>query len=324
VALAGALLVTLATPATWPLALGAFLLRGGIVLVVLPIIVLPTPVGLANALGPVVTSIALGSVTGPMIAAGTAVALGIVAILLGGAWLAATLEAEAIRIVSLDEDVAGLRPGPERSAGHRVALRILVARLIAHVPLLIAFAWGSVRLVSVAYRELTSPFDVVTPIAVRVLRATPEVIAAVIVAWMIGEIIGAMAARRIVLDGDGVRRSLTGAIRTALRRPIATLARFWGPTLILLAVLVPAALAVATAWTTAADALGAGDDLLGAFVAVAALVLSWTVGLLLLSVVCGWRAAEWTVAEVGRAGTFGGSADSRPGDWRPDPTSATL
>ena len=206
VALIGALLVTLATPATWPLALGAFLLRGGILLVVVPIVVLPTPVGLANAFGPLVTAIALGSVTGSMIAAGGAAVLAVVALLFGGAWLAAALEAETIRIVALDEDLAARRPGRELSARRGVSLRILVARLVALVPLLLAFAWGSVRLVSVAYRELTSPFDVVTPIAIRVLRETPEVIAAVVVAWMIGEIVGAMAARRIVLDGDGVGR----------------------------------------------------------------------------------------------------------------------
>ena len=33
------------TPATWPLALAAFLVRGGVVLVAVPIVVLPTPVG---------------------------------------------------------------------------------------------------------------------------------------------------------------------------------------------------------------------------------------------------------------------------------------
>ena len=112
-ALIGALLVTLATPATWPLALGAFLIRGGILLVVVPVVVLPTPVGLANAFGPLVTAIALGSVTGSMIAAGGAAVLAVVALLFGGAWLAAALEAEAIRIVALDEDLAARRPGRE-------------------------------------------------------------------------------------------------------------------------------------------------------------------------------------------------------------------
>ena len=45
-----ALLVTLATPATWPLALATFLVRGGVILVLLPIVVLPTTVGLGNTL----------------------------------------------------------------------------------------------------------------------------------------------------------------------------------------------------------------------------------------------------------------------------------
>ncbi len=290
----------------------------------MPVVVLPTPVGLANAFGPLVTAIALGSVTGATIAAGGVVALAAVALLFGVAWLAAALEGEAIRIVSLDEDLAARRPGRERPARRGVSLRILIARMIALVPLLIALAWGSVRLVSVAYRELTSPFDVVTPIAIRVLRETPEVIAAVIVTWMIGEIVGASAARRIVLDGDGVGRALAGAIRTGLRHPVATLARFWGPALVLLAVLVPFAFAAETAWTAAANVLDGADDPLSAFIAVVVLVLLWTVGLLLLSVVCAWRAAVWTVAEVTREGTFGGSTDSRPGDWRPDQTSATL
>jgi hypothetical protein len=126
------------------------------------------PARYSSELEKLVTAIALGSVTGPMIAAGGAAAVGIVVLLVVGAWLAAALEAEATRIVALDEDVAALRMGPRRSAGHPVAPRILVVRLIADVPLLIAVAWGSVRLVSVAYRELTSPFDVVTPIALRI------------------------------------------------------------------------------------------------------------------------------------------------------------
>ena len=54
-ALTRALLATLATPVTWPLALAAFLLRGGILVFTLPILVLPTPVGLGNVLAPTIT-----------------------------------------------------------------------------------------------------------------------------------------------------------------------------------------------------------------------------------------------------------------------------
>jgi hypothetical protein len=324
VALVGALLVTLATPSTWPLALGAFLLRGGLLLVVLPIVVLPTPVGLATGLGPIVTDIALGTVTPAIVAIGAVLLLIVMAWLLAGGWLAAALEAEAVRLVAGVDTVADAPGRPGRPRGSRVAARVLVARLIADVPLGLALAWGSVRVVSVAYRELTSPFDVATPIALRVLRATPEVIVAVVLAWMIGEILGSIAARRIVLDRDSVRSALVGAVRTTLRHPVATLGRFWGPTAVLVMIVVLAGLAAATAWQATADALDGAGDPPSAFVAVLVLVSVWVAALVVLGVACAWRAAVWTIAEAAREGTFGGSTDSRPGDWRSDPTSATL
>ena len=73
-ALIGALLATLRTPATWPLALAAFLIRGGIVLVLVPIVVLPTTVGIGNVFGPALASIAFGSVSGELV--GMAVVVG--------------------------------------------------------------------------------------------------------------------------------------------------------------------------------------------------------------------------------------------------------
>ena len=59
-------------------------------------------------------------------------------------------------------------------------------------------------------------------------------------------------------------------------------------------------------------------------VTVVAFVGLWIVGLLLIGVVCAWRAAIWTVLEVAGEGTFGGSADRRPGHWRLGRSSATL
>ena len=51
-------------------------------------------------------------------------------------------------------------------------------------------------------------------------------------------------------------------------------------------------------------------------VSVVLFVAVWVVGLGLTAVVCAWRAAVWTVAGVLARGTFGGSSDRRPGDWR--------
>jgi hypothetical protein len=59
-ALGASLLAVLATPASWVLALLSFLLRGGIVLVLLPVVTVPSAVGLGNVLGPALTDLVLG------------------------------------------------------------------------------------------------------------------------------------------------------------------------------------------------------------------------------------------------------------------------
>jgi hypothetical protein len=323
-ALTEALLVTLATPTTWPLALAGFLIRGGIILVALPIVVLPTPVGLGNVVAPSLTSIAFGSVSVEVLVVTTAVLVGALAWLVAGGWLAAALEAEGTRIVALDTDLTTRRAGPVTPTTGRMAARILAARLLANIPLGLVLAWGSTRLVLVAYHELTSPLDVSSPIVLRVLRGAPEVVVAIVVAWMIGQMVGALAARRIVLARAGVAGALRSALVTCLRHPLSTLADFWIPTCILVAALVPSAIATGSATGAAGAVLDEPDDPVRVLTAVLSLVLLWIVGLLLASVVCAWRAAVWTVADVARDGTFGGSADRRPGDWRSDRSSANL
>jgi hypothetical protein len=330
VALGRGLLVTLATPSTWLLALAAFLIRGGILLLVVPIIVIPTPVGLGNVFGPTLTAIALGQMPVDAVVGATLVALAIVTWLVAGGWLAAALEAEAARLVVAENEAAdgGLRrvtrPDADVSAGGRHdAGRILAARLVAAVPFVLALVWASFRLVITAYSELTNPRDTSTPIVLRVLVARPEVVAAIVLTWMAWEIVGAIAARRIVLAGDGVGRSLVAAAGECLRHPFSVLARFWIPTLVLAVVIVPSAAALAAVWSTTGDALDDGDPV-RILVAVVALVLLFSVGLVLLSVVCAWRAAIWTIAETLRQRTFGASIDGRSGDWRGEGSSATL
>jgi hypothetical protein len=209
------------------------------------------------------------------------------------------------------------------SAG-RVAVRILAARLVACVPLAVVLALGSIRLVFLTYRELTSPFDVSTPITLRVLRGAPEVVIAIVLAWMLAEIVGAVAARRITLSDAHVREALTGAVSVLVREPLSSLARFVIPAAVLLVVLVPAAVAAGAAWEAVGTVLSEAVDPLPSLLTVIVFVGLWTVGLVLVAVVCAWRAAIWTVAEVAGKGTFGGSTDRRPGHWRVVRSSATL
>ena len=343
-ALTGALLATLATPATWPLAFAAFLLRGGILLVTIPIVVLPTPVGLGNVLAPWITPLALGSITPAFVA----VSAGTIVIVLGwlviGGWTAAALEAEGARIVARHEAIAlsgahavgmapaagvapAAAPDPEGEGGvrpARIAARIVAVRFIAYLPLALALAWASVRFVWTAYLELTNPSDASISIMFRVIRSSPDVLAVLVIAWTVGEMIGAVAARRIALEGDGIIAGLRVAVRTCVRRPLVSVVRFWLPTLVLVAVIVPSALAAASSWVAVGTVLRDGSDALQVLVAVLGFVTIWIVGLVLGAIVCAWRAAVWTVADLLERRTFGGSSDRRPGDWRADPSSANV
>lgn len=307
-ALSGALLITLATPATWPLALAAFLLRGGLLLVVLPIVVLPSPVGLGNLLAPTLMTLVLGgSSVGVVLLIGT-LALALAVWVVVGGLIAASLEAESARMVARDPDGEGA--GHDAAASHPAASqpvapalsrfgeasRVLAARLFAHLPTSLVVVWGLARLVSLAYRELTSPLDVATPIALRVVRAAPEVVVAVVVVWTIGEVVGAIAARRIALGGTGAVRALRDAVVSLLRHPLASLVGFGLPTLTLLLVLASSALAAAAAWETVRVAMRSSGDPISVAATVVLFVAVWIVGLLLIGVTSAWRTAVWSVA----------------------------
>ena len=299
-ALTGALLVTLASPATWPLALAAFLIRGGLLVVALPIFVLPTPVGLGNILAPTLTSVVFGGVSAGFVILVATIVLAGLAWFVAGGLLAAILEAEAARIVAADEDVAadGI-PGrlvPRVARRRRAeAGRIFVARLMANLPLAATLAWGSARIVAVTYRELTNPSDAATPLVWRVLRASPEVVVAIVLTWMVGQTVGAIAARRIALGGCGTFGALGEALSTMLRRPLTVLADFWLPSLALALALAPSALAAASAADVVRAAMSSPADPLELFLAVVLFVCLWMVGLALTGVICAWRAAVWTV-----------------------------
>jgi hypothetical protein len=306
--LADALLITLATPQSWPLALAAFLLRGGLLLVLLPIVVLPSPVSLGNVLGPALTEVVLSGVPVELAVVVGLVALGAVAWIVVGGLVAGSLEAEGARLVAHDDATGSGAVDPAAHPGAAdddaraeiVAMRVLGARLVAHGPTALALIWGSTRLVTVAYRELTSPSDVVSPIVLRVLRGAPEVILTVGVLWLIGEIVGGLAARRIVLADADARRGLRDALATALRHPVAVLAAFVVPAVGLLVILVPAAAAASAMWSAVRVAMSSAAGPFGATLAVVLFVGLWMLGLLLIAVTTAWRAAVWSVVERDR------------------------
>ncbi len=317
-----ALLVTLTRPATWLVALAAFLIRGGIVWFLIPIVALPTPVGLANALGPSIVEFVFGGLTLGVVLLLIAGAGAILAWVIGGGLAAAALELALVRDVAGDEALAanGTVDVPDGRT-----LRVLAVRLITFAPLLVALAFGTTRIVAATYAELTLPSDTVTPIAWRVISGVPDAVILIAVAWVIGEVIGALAARRVALGDPSIARALGGAIAEAVRHPLRTAVLYGVPTAALILVIVPSAAAASVAWSGVRAALADPHAGLLPGLALVAFLVLWAGGLILAGAVCAWRQATWTVAAVAHGrGTFGGSATGRPGDWKSAASSGTV
>ena len=320
--LVASLLAVLERPSTWPLGLLGFLVRGGLLVIVAPIVVLPTAIGLANILAPILTAALVSGLTPTVLMALIGVLVLGFAWLLGGGLLAAAAEAEAIARTT--EDPIDRGPGTDAGRGlgrGGTAWRILVARMAAHVPLLIALSWGSTRVVASIYREFTVPVDTVTPLILRVARTVPDAIAVIVVAWLLGEVVGGLAARRVVLRGESPFRALRLAALDVARRPVRSLVQVIVPLFVLVAVLAPSAAAAAAAWMAIRATLVDGLPPLLTLIAVLVLVIVWVGQLVLLGMVAAWRGAVWTL-EV--AGTFGAGDAIREGGWSTDSTSVSL
>ena len=308
-----ALLAVLERPSTWLFGLVGFLIRGGWLIVLAPIVVLPTAVGLANVVAPLVEDIAFGRRTDEVITAGLITSIVGVVWLIGGGLLAAATEVEGVR-----QTIAGLgHPSPRDPLPHPV-WRVLVVRSLTLVPLVIALAWSGFRLVSVGYRELTVPSDVTTPISFRILVGAPDAMIAVVLTWLFAEIAGGLAARRVILGAANVHGAVLRSIRD-LRRdvgPLVVLALLSAA--VLVATVAVTGLATGTVWDALRAALADGDLTLGAIALVVLFVGLFAAGLVILGLATAWRSALWTVVVAGddrtAAGTFGGGVDTRSGD----------
>ncbi len=327
--LSTAALVVLARPATWALALLGFLARGGIVVLLLPIVVAPTTSGVADIVAPAATPTYLGAgVTAALIVLVTVVAALAAAWLVLGGLAGAWADVELVREVAADDefgsnDVALALPGDRR---HPVVAAFAV-RLISSIPLAVALVIAGAEIATASYAELTSPVEVVTPLFVRILSDVPGGIALVVVAWALCEAAGGAAVRHLLLRGATIPGALRDGWLGFLRRPVAMLATLLVTDAAVAVAVVSTALASSVAWSWARYAVLA-RELVQMPIAVIALVAIWLGGLVLVGVATAWRAASWTL-EVARAdaaapraqssesqrevGTFGGTEHARPG-----------
>jgi len=320
--LVASLLATLSRPATWPLALASFLLRGGFLLVLAPIVVLPSAVGVGNVLTPLLSTFVFHGLT-PWIAL-LAAAVGVAALVwvVGGGLLAAAIESELVRRIAVDEEAWGAgEPAADMQVAAHPAWRVLIVRLIASLPLLLALSWGAIRIVSVAYRELTVPSDVAVPLVARVVGGASDAVAIVIGAWLLSETVGGLAARRVILAGERVPVALRAAVLRLLRAPARCAALALVPLGPVVLALLVAGLATSVAWEALRAAMSFEAGAVVVLVLVTALVALFVGGLAVIGVASAWRGAVWT---VDLTGTFGSTTYDPEGHWNGAADSGTL
>jgi hypothetical protein len=279
---------TLERPGWWAIALAGFLARGGIVVLALPILALPTVAGFSTVVAPFISGLALGgaSTAALVVVAVAAVAVTLLLILGGvtGAWLD----------VALFRDVlAGSAAKPD--APRTLSLRdSFSARLSAHLLTALALGFAAIRTVGTTYDELVAPTDPAAPLIFRVAERTPEAVAALVIAWAIAEAAGGLAVREHAAGGPS--RSPGSAVLGGLRgllRPTA-LATLVVTDLALAVVATATWIAAAGTWGRLADLFADGAGAIQLGIALVGFVVAWAAGLLILSVAIAWRAAAWT------------------------------
>jgi hypothetical protein len=296
---------TIARPALWPIGLAGFLARGGIVLFSLPIIVAPSVVGVGTFIGP--ASITPdGPTTGLVVRIALWSCLAIAALVAGtiigaAAEIELTRTGEAAPAAKPRLAKPGLaEPGVAESGGRssRLLGRVFLIRLVGLAPLALVLAVGLQRLGQIAYLELTLPTNLTSPIVVRVAGQAPEVVGAIVLAWLAGELVAGLAVRLAVRDGSTVARSIGGALGLLARRPLDVLLVSLGSLLVVIPVLGLAIGLVDGTWQLARAALlgGGGPAGVGQMIgSTLLLVLAWTVALTLAGALATWRSLGLTL-----------------------------
>lgn len=200
-------------------ALAGFLLRGGIVLLLLPSVVMPSVLGVAGATG--VDAFGIDGRPTPwlfQVAAivSVATALWLVLALMIGSLIDVWLIDAAL---GPDEAAAG-RPRPLPDL--RILLDLAVIRAVCLVPLAGAIYWASSLAYDTVYRELITPTNLATPLALRVVGDAAGALLVVALVWLVSEVIAAIAVRRLVLLDAGIWRSIGGAFIHIFRRPVSS------------------------------------------------------------------------------------------------------
>ena len=286
-AMAIALLAALGRPRWWTLALAAFLVRGGWLVLLLPIVSLPTPAGVANLVAPTLVGFVFGGASASFVQLVAITLLALLASLVAGGLLGAWLDVVLIREVAGDDELDVALPTRQRLEPDALALR-----LFAHLPTAALVVWAAARAVPATYAELVSPGDPAIPILLRVLGRMPEAAFLLVAGWAVGEAVGGLAVRRLA-NGAGLRAAIADAWLDLLRRP-TTLATFIVTNVGLGAVIVVGAAVATVAWTGLRIVIVDGGTAAEVRLALIVFSAAWLAGAWLLAIATAWRQIAYT------------------------------
>jgi hypothetical protein len=304
-----AVAVILGQPQLWLIGALGFALRGGIILLLLPIFVLPSPVEVRLLLGSSLGSTGLTADFWPIVVFGSAASsVGLIAVLAA----IARLEVSAFDKLLRDPETAdlrGWRPAPviSRARSRQISRWVFVVQALG----LLGIAVSAVPLAAAVGPAILD--EIVRPssgsvIYVRVIdRIAPQILI-VGIAVLVIEALSAVATRYVLARGYGPRRSkrvLRAPAAAATAATVATAATGW---IVSLLVLAPAVWALGAVWqttrasflatTSVADLLGHPEALLVAALLAAVLLAA----LLLAGLASAFRSASWSVEMLRQSG----------------------
>lgn len=224
-------------PYLWLLGALSVALRGGIVLLTLPIIVLPTPVEVRLALGANLGSTGLTPGFWTLVALATAAsAVIVVAVLVALAW---------VERAAYERVTAGAQSGEPRRRG--LLGRLFVIQAITLLAIAVCAIPLAAMIGQATYAELLLP-STSASIYLRVIGQVGPALLPFIAAVVVIDTLSAIATRRLLAQRRSLLAAVAGALVEPLRSPLRTLLTVlagWSATLAVLAI---AWLGLSLAW----------------------------------------------------------------------------
>jgi len=197
------------TPGLWSVGLVAFLARGGVVLVLLPMLALPSPVSLTVLIGPdLVDANGLSARVAALLVLAGGVAM---ASLVVGFVLATLADIAAFEGTLSAAGVAS--PALTRRGTTRLVLQLLALQLVAALPLLIALVPTAARIVDVTRQEILLPSDQALPLWARVVEGSWPALTVVAALTLLWAHVYAVLGRELLARRAGLVPSPSGPSR---------------------------------------------------------------------------------------------------------------